>query len=110
MCQLFFGKQLVCALCAADFIMAQAFLKELLDTLCDPHKPAFEYNSFCCAEITVPVSGPDPCPLPALSAPDTHFEPRDFNASKHEKEVLCNFRRQCVYCQGRKNKRARCAE
>ena len=39
-----------------------------------------------------------------------HFEPRDFNASKHEKEVLCNFRRQCVYCQGRKNKRARCAE
>jgi hypothetical protein len=39
-----------------------------------------------------------------------HFEPRDFNASKHEKGVLCNFRRQCVYCQGLKNKRARCAE
>jgi len=32
-----------------------------------------------------------------------HFDPHDFNATKHEKTVLCDFRRQCktgIYCQG----------
>ncbi len=36
-----------------------------------------------------------------------HFDPHDFNANKPEKSVLCNFRRQCVYCQGHKKKRPR---
>ena len=36
-----------------------------------------------------------------------HFDPHDFNANKSEKSVLCNFRRQCVYCQGHKKKRPR---
>jgi hypothetical protein len=36
-----------------------------------------------------------------------HFEPHDFNADRLEKAVLNDFRRQCVYCPGRKKKRAR---
>ena len=39
-----------------------------------------------------------------------HFDPRDFNADQRERGVLCDFRRQCVYCVGRKKKRARVSE
>ncbi len=39
-----------------------------------------------------------------------HFDPRDFNADQRERDVLCNFRRQCVYCKGLKKKRARVSE
>ena len=39
-----------------------------------------------------------------------HFDPRDFNANQRERGVLSDFRRQCVYCDGRKKKRARVSE
>ncbi len=57
----------------------------------------------------VNAAPPSNC-LETLVGKCPHFEPRDFNATREEKAVLNDFRRQCklgIYCQGRTNKRQR---